>query len=135
MRIDKIEAGEYKVEKNNVEYRVSKDSYTGGWSVYSEGKFLTYKKTKKECLDFIDIDNVKNLNIIDKTPTVKINNSFRVKGKDYKDHLWKVDDVIYSSKKNKWVIKGSYCNNSIDFGSNSWDYDDFELDCDVIEKE
>lgn len=132
MVVTKIEAGEYRVEKDNIQYLVSKDSYTGGWSIYSNGKCITYKDTKKECLDFIDTGyTVKILDSISKVPSVEIDTHFRVKGNHYNDRLWEVDDVIYSSKKGKWVIKASYYNDSIDSDRYSWDYDEFENECEV----
>lgn len=130
MEVTKIEAGEYKVNKDNEEYLVSKDSYTGTWSIYHSNKFLTYKNTKKACLDFIEKGHsVKLLDGITIVPPVELDTHFKVKTDA--TTVWTVRDVIYSSRSGKWRIKGSYYNDSIDSGSCSWNYDDFENECEL----
>lgn len=130
MQITKIEAGEYLVVKDEVEYFVSKDSYTGGWSIYYNKKCISYKNTKKECLDFIDKGyTVKILDSISKVPDVEIDSHFIKKGDV--NTIWTIKDIVYSTKLGKWRIKGSYYNDSIDSGSYDWSYDDFENECEV----
>ena len=130
MTVTKIEAGEYKVEKDNIKYLISKDSYTGGWSIYSGGKCIAYKDTKKGCLEYIDTGyTVKILDSISKVPNVEIDSHF-IRKTD-RDTLWTIRDIIYSTKKGKWRVKGSYYNDSIDSGSYSWDYDEFENECEI----
>ena len=133
MQVTKIEAGEYQVLKDSNVYLVSKDSYTGGWSVHCDGKYITYKKTKKDCLDFIEKGySVKILDSISIVPSVEIDTKFIQKGVK-NERLWTVDDVVYSSAKGKWIIKGYYYNNSIDEGRYSWDAEDFDDECEVIQ--
>ena len=128
MDVLKLEPGEYKVIKDNEEYFVSKDSYTGGWSISNDGKYLAYKNTKKECLEFIEKgQNVKILDFISMVPPVPLNSKFIQKGSP--DTIWKVSDVIYSTRDGKWKIKGYYRNDSMDEGRNTWDYDNFEEEC------
>ena len=130
MQVTKIEAGEYQVLKDSVVYLVSKDSYTGGWSVHCDGKYITYKNTKKECLDFIERGyTVKILDSISIVPPVELDTHFVEKSN--RSRVWSVDDVIYSSKLGRWRVKGSYYKDSVDEGRYTWDYDDFEEDCEI----
>lgn len=131
MDILKIEPGEYKIIKGNEEYFVSKDSYTGGWSVSSNGRYLTYKNTKKECIEFIEKgQDVKILDFISMVPPVKLNSKFIQKNNP--NNVWRVSDVIYSTRDGKWKIKGYYRNDSIDGCRNTWDYDDFGEECEEV---
>ena len=132
MTILKLEPGEYKVIKDGEEYLVSKDSYVGGWSVSSNGKYLTYKNTRKECLEFIEKgQNVKILDFISMVPPVKLDSKFIQK--DSPNIIWKVSDIVYSTRDGKWKIKGYYRNDSMDEGRNTWDYDDFGEECEELE--
>lgn len=137
MEVIKIEAGEYKVLKDDVEYRISKDSYGGGWNIYNGPTYkdyVAYKNTKKECLDFIEHGcSVKILDKITMVPDVGIDTHFRVKGKYYSDRRWTVDDVVYSTARGKWSIVGHYYNDSIDSDRNSWDEDEFETECERVD--
>ena len=131
MQITKIEAGEYKVEKDNIEYLISKDSYTGDWNIYSNKKYLMSKDTKKECLDFIELGHsVKILDSISVIPNIDLDSHF-VRKCD-KNTIWTVRDLTYSIAKGKWSIEGSYYKNPIDSGYRAWDEDNFRKECDII---
>ena len=107
MQITKIEAGEYKVEKDNIEYLVSKDSYTGDWNIYSNKKYLISKDTKKECLDFIELGHsVKVLDSISIVPTIELDSHF-IRKCDEGKTIWTVRDLTYSIARGKWSIEGS----------------------------
>ena len=133
MEVIKKEAGEYEVINGVDCYRVSKDSFTGTWSIYCNGAYLISKKTKKDCLDFIEKGySVKILDKISIVPAVELDTHFIVKTPKNKNRIWTINDIVYSAKTGKWRIEGSYYNNSIDEGSYSWDYEDFEEECELI---
>ena len=128
IEVKKIEAGCYEIEKDGVSYKITKDSFLGVWNIYVNDKYLMYKKTKKDCIDFVE--NGHSVQIFDNisiAPNVKLDTKF--KQKDYPDRLWSIDDLVYSTAKGKWVVCAHYYNDSIDSSRNSWDYDDFEDEC------
>lgn len=131
MQVTKIEAGEYLVVKDAIDYRISKNSYTGSWSVYQDDKVLIHKNTKKECLEFIDKGHsIKLFDSISVVPPVELDSQFHTKVSP--DTRWSVADVYYSTRKGRWMIRGSYYNDSIDSGSSDWSYDDFEDECELV---
>jgi hypothetical protein len=147
MEIEKVIAGEYKVTKENVSYYVVKNSYLGVWSIYTEPDHvncLLFRNTKKECLDYIEQGStVKILNKVSFVPTVGLDTYFylntltkeeleelnspriRLRSKN----LWKVEDVLYSSKYGKWIIKGIHIGNYNKKDVKEWDYADFTETC------
>lgn len=133
INVIKKEAGEYEVTKGLDKYLVSKDSFTGDWNICAEGQYLVSRKTKKDCLDFIDKGySVKILDKISIIPNIEIDTQFIVKTPKNKNRMWVVEDIIYSSKTGKWKIEGSYYNNSIDEGHYTWDYEDFREECEIV---
>lgn len=133
MEVIKKDVGEYAVTKGSDVYRVSKDSVAGKWYVFCNKEYIISRKTKKECLDFIEQGNTVNImGKISVVPNIGIDTYFLVKTPANKGRLWSVDDIVYSVNSGNWKIRGSYYNNSIDEGSYTWDYADFLEECEII---
>jgi hypothetical protein len=151
MEIEKIIAGEYKVTKDNIDYYIVKNSYLGVWSIYMEPDHincLLFRNTKKECLDYIEQGStVKILNKVSFVPTVGLDTYFYLKDipeEELKEinssrirlrnkNLWKVEDVLYSTKIGDWIIRGvsirSYPKKEI----KEWSCVDFTDNCSVYQ--
>lgn len=109
-------------------------SFSSGYCIYFDNEYERYVVYDKEneflhafdtqheanvyILNGLSIPpNTKNLNII---PNVGIA-TYKHKGQ----RNYYVEDVIYSTKKGKWIIKASWYNNSFDEGHVSFDEEEW----------
>ena len=151
MEIEKVIAGEYKVTKDDISYYIVKNSYLGVWSIYMEPDHincLLFRNTKKECLDYIEQGStVKILNKISFVPTVGLDTYFYLKDiseEELKEinsprvrlrnkNLWKVEDILYSTKTGGWIIKGTHIGFYTNKNNKEWSYSDFVEKCNIYQ--
>lgn len=129
MKQTKVKKGNYIIFYQGETYEAIKSEESKHWRLYKgvqKKQFLVYKPTLHECKQFIKLGYTpKNWSGFSSIPSTEIDKKYK---RISTGTIWTVSDVVYSTDKGKWSIIGSYYNDSIDSGWNSFDADEWEDD-------
>lgn len=127
MKLTRVEKGDYIIHFQDKLYEAVKGFKC--WTLYkgvNRGRpnILVAKRTLRECKEFVKVGYTPgNYSAISTPPMEQIDKKYKSKRTG---SIWRIDDVVYSTARGRWIIDSSFYNNSIDEGRCHFDIDEWE---------